>query len=149
MWQQKIGISVGNHYTLPTSEIIRLAAKTGFDAVSPEWENGVNLEELICTAKQCEIEIQSLHAPFGKSADMWSTNTRISASALEELLLSARDCAHFGIPILTVHAWIGFDYSFEPDKLFFGNWDKLVTEAEMLGIKIAFENTEGEEYFLH
>lgn len=146
MWKQKIGISVGNHYTLPTKEIIALVGKIGFDAVSPEWEEGTDLEELVTAARENGLELQSLHAPFASAADIWSSEPSVSKPALNKLLCSARDCARFEIPILTVHAWIGFDYSFKPDKLFFGNWDKLVAEAEALGIKIAFENTEGEEY---
>ena len=35
MWKQKIGISLGNNYTAPTSEVIRLVGKIGFD--ENEW----------------------------------------------------------------------------------------------------------------
>ena len=55
-------------------------------------------------------------------------------------------CARCGIPVLVAHTWIGFAYTFDAEKLYFGNFDALVTRAKELGVKIAFENTEGEEY---
>ena len=52
----------------------------------------------------------------------------------------------FNIPILVVHAWIGFDYIFDAMSLDYRNFDEIVSYAEKYSIKIAFENTEGEEY---
>ena len=71
MWKQKIGISLGYGYNKPLSEVAEIVAKTGFDAISPAWKRGEELYELVNEARARGLIIQSLHAPFTKSADMW------------------------------------------------------------------------------
>ena len=146
MWKQKIGISLGNSYPIPTAEVVKLVGQIGFDAVSPEWQENVDLEEIVNTARACGLFVQSLHAPFGKAADMWRSEPEICTPAKAELLASLNACKAFGIPVLVVHTWIGFEYRFDPQALDFSNFDELVNTAREYGVKIAFENTEGEEY---
>ena len=146
MWKQKIGISLGNSYPIPTAEVVKLVGQIGFDAVSPEWQENVDLEEIVNTARACGLFVQSLHAPFGKAADMWRSEPEICTPAKAELLASLNACKAFGIPVLVVHTWIGFEYRFDPQALDFSNFDELVKTAREYGVKIAFENTEGEEY---
>lgn len=146
MWNQKIGISVGNHYDIPTTEVIRMVQAIGFDAISPEYIEDASLAEIVHTARNVGLLIQSLHAPFGKTADLWSEDEKICAPAKQEILSALHACAKFEIPILVMHTWIGFDYQFNEDSLNFRNFEQIVDEAQALGIRIAFENTEGEEY---
>lgn len=145
MWKQKIGISVGNNYGIPTVEVIKMLAGIGFDAISPEWQANVDIAELCAIARGLGMEVQSLHAPFGRSADMWNEG-EAGELAVKELIASLDDCAKCGIPILVVHTWIGFDYIFDKNSLCFDKFDALVARAAELGVKIAFENTEGDEY---
>ena len=146
MWKQKLGISVGNHYSLPTTDIITMLKKIGFEAVSPEWEPNVDLKAISETAKECNMTLQSLHAPFGGASNMWSKDKSVSESALAEIMESLEDCHRYSIPILAVHAWIGFDNIPQPTKDGLENFGKLVDKACEYGIKIAFENTEGDEH---
>lgn len=146
MWKQKIGMSLGNHYKIPTSEIVNIVSKAGFEAVSFEWEEGYNLKENIKTAKNNQMILQSLHAPFGGSAKMWSEDKSEYEPALSQLLASAEACAKYEIPVLVAHTWIGFDNIPEPTNAGFENYGKLVERAEKLGILVAFENTEGDEH---
>ncbi len=146
MYKQKIGISLADRYCLPMVEILKMLKQIGFDAVSPNYCKDNNLEEIITQARNSGLEIQSLHAPFGKAADMWSADGDICTPALNELLDALQICRRFDIPVLVVHSWIGFDYTFSGENLNFTNFDKLVDAATEYGVKIAFENTEGEEY---
>lgn len=145
MWKQKIGISVGNNYSIPTTDVIKMLKAIGFDAISPEFTSKQDLEKIAKIAKEYEIELQSLHAPFSRSADMWSDNPEINRFAKSEISEALDACVQFAIPVLVVHTWIGFDYTFD-NNLYFGNFDEIVAYAKSKGIKIAFENTEGEEY---
>ena len=77
---------------------------------------------------------------------MWHTEPEVCTPAKAEVLASLNACKVFGIPVLVVHTWIGFEYRFDPQALDFSNFDELVNTAREYGIKIAFENTEGEEY---
>lgn len=146
MWKQKLGISISNNYSIPTTEIIKMLKNIGFDAVSPEWEPGVDLKIIADAAEECGMALQSLHAPFIGSADMWSKDKNVSEPALAELMLSLEDCHRYNIPILVAHTWIGFENIPEPTDEGFENYGRLVDKAHEYGIKIAFENTEGDEH---
>lgn len=145
MWKQKLGISLGNHYSEPTPKLIKLVKKIGFDAVSPEWESG-DLKAIVDAANECGAVIQSLHAPFVCSAAMWSEDKSVSEPALNELLQSLEDCHKYNIPVLVAHVWIGFENIPEPTQAGLENYGRLVEKAAVFGIKIAFENTEGDEH---
>ena len=146
MWKQKIGLSIGNNYGVPTCEIVTLLKRIGFDAISPAYLSNDALNEIVNAAKECGMDIQSLHAPFYKAADLWSHDSYIASAAKEDLFSALDACVQFHIPTLVVHTWIGFDYSFDPSTLNYTNFDESVSFAEKHNIKIAFENTEGEEY---
>lgn len=146
MWKQKLGISVGNSYSCPTAEVVGIVANAGFDAVSFEWGNNIDMASIVKSAKDNGMILQSLHAPFGNSANMWDTEKDIYFPAVSELLKSAEACAEFEIPIMVVHTWLGFENVSHPSDAGIENFGILVDKAKNLGIKIAFENTEGEEY---
>ncbi len=143
MWKQKIGISVGGR---PSAETLRLLRSTGFDAISPAWDPAGDLDAVAAEAAACGLALQSLHAPFGRADRMWSADEAVCAEARAELLAALEDCARCRIPVMVVHVWIGFGYTFAGGDLYFGNFDVLVDRAGALGVQIAFENTEGEEY---
>ena len=147
MYKQKIGISIGNNYSIPTIDVIKMLKEIGFDAISPEWQEDAGIGELVEKAREYGLFVQSLHAPFGKSAAMWDSDKTLCDEAKEELLKVLDDCKAWNIPIMVVHTWIGFEYEFDASKLHFENFDEIVVRAEEYGITIAFENTEGEEYF--
>lgn len=143
MWKQKLGISVG---ITPSPALLKLLKQTGFDAVSPCWVPGFD-ETVVCEAAEAAgLALQSLHAPFGSCNKLWSADAAVHADALAEQLTALEVCARCGIPVLVAHTWIGFDYTFDAESLYFGCFDAMVARAKELGVRIAFENTEGEEY---
>ena len=146
MYKQKIGISIGNAYAISMDEVLQIIKNSGFDAISPIWKSREALLEIVHTAKNLGLEIQSLHAPFTKAADMWSDKGDICGPVKDELLKNIDFCSECQIQVLVVHVWIGFDYKFEKDSLYYDNFDEIVRYAKEKNVKIAFENTEGEEY---
>ena len=146
MQRQKIGISVSYDYGISEAELVDVISKVGFDAISPVWVNDDRIVSVVEHARSLGLTIQSLHAPFGRSADMWSEDEEKSTAAINELLQSLIDCAALNIPILVCHTWIGFNYSQYPNEIGLNNYLKIVNKAKELNIKIAFENTEGEEF---
>lgn len=127
-------------------DFIDIIVNSKFDAVSLEWEEGVDLIATSEYARSRGLYIQSLHAPFGKSADMWSDDIAKSRSAIDQLMRALDDCACLQIPILVLHTWIGFEYSQVPGDTGLLNYRIIADRARELGVKIAFENTEGEEF---
>ncbi len=146
MYNQKIGISLANKYKAAMPEVLQIIKSVGFDAVSPLWNSEELLTQTVNHARELGLEIQSLHAPFNRAAEMWSHDPKISEVAKNELLLCIDACVKLDIPVMVVHAWIGFEYTFNKDSLNFVSFDEVVGYAEKNGVKIAFENTEGEEY---
>ena len=146
MWRQKIGVTVGKNYDIPKREVVKLIGSAGFEGISPEWENDETLKEIVAAAAESGLEIQSLHAPFTGSAKLWTWDETVSGPAREEILAAVDACVNYHISVLVMHAWIGFDYAFVPEKLCFDAYDEIVRYAGEKGISIAFENTEGHEF---
>lgn len=84
---------------------------------------------------------QSVHGPFFKMGEMWETGEDATA----ELIDCLHACKENGVPIMVVHTFLGFN-SHTPNEKGLENFGKVVHEAENLGVKVAFENTEGDEY---
>lgn len=142
----KIGLSIGKGFGLSEREMIEMLADIGYSAVSPSWYEGIDLEEICNTARSRDIILQSLHAPFQKAADMWGADSKKSDCAVEELYKSIEACRQYGIPVVVIHTWIGFEYTFGETKYGFSNFGRVVERAREYGVKVAFENTEGDEY---
>lgn len=147
MWKQKIGISVENdYYSIPINEVLKLLKKVGFEAISPSWKSREAIKEIVDIAKEQGLEIHSLHAPLGFAGQLWTDDESLYGPALDIHYDAINVCAEFNIPIIVVHTWAGFGYNVEGLVFNFSNFDKLVDCAKKNNIKIAFENTEGEEF---
>ena len=146
MYRQKIGISIGYSRSFSMKEYLEMLRGIGFEAVSPEWAGASALEETVTFARAAGLEIQSVHAPFGGTASLWSSDPDVSDHAKAEILETIETCGRLLVPIVVLHAWIGFAYQFDKASLYYGNFEEIVRVAKENGVRIAFENTEGEEY---
>ena len=143
MWKQKLCLGVGG-FGISTEEQIKLFAATGFDAFFTGWHYGAPIAEWKKIGDECGLIYQSLHAPFDKAAVMWTEGEKADA-AVEELCACVRACAENGIPVMVAHAFIGFkDHA--PNEHGIRNYGRVADEAARLGVTLALENTEGEEY---
>lgn len=134
-----IGFSLQSQYDRPVAEVIALLKAAGFSAVSPTWSNEAELAQIAC----CGLPIQSLHAPPKGISELWK---EAPCALLDTMLHCVDACARFRIPTLVLHGWQGHHYTFSEEGLYFGHFDRLLSHARTLGVKIAFENLEGEEY---
>ena len=146
MWKQKVSVSVGNSYGIPTEDVIAMVGRIGFEVISLARSNGADIRKLTQVARDCGLTVQSLHAPIAGAANMWDPDDAVGLPARQELFRVLDDCRENGIPIMVAHVWIGFRYTFDAENLNFANYDAVVAYAKQCGVKIAFENTEGEEY---
>lgn len=144
MWKQKLGMSVGPAFGAPET-VIPLVADSGFDAVSPEWVEDGGIEACAAAAKAAGLTLQSVHAPFGLMNRVWEQDPEAAKAPVEQLLHCLEDCAGWEVPVMVAHAFIGFrDHT--PTRVGLDRMETVVHRAEALGVRIAFENTEGEEY---
>ena len=141
-----VGISLSRNYALPMEEVIPLVKAAGFSAVSPLWGTKVDMAAVCRQARSLGLFVQSLHAPFGKADTLWSHDPAVFKEGIHAVMPALEDCIRLQIPVMVMHAWIDKDLSFDMDHLYFGNFDAIVEKAAAHNVKIAFENTEGEEY---
>lgn len=144
MYGVRLGLEIHKDIALPLTEQIALYREVGFDSFFTYWWRGLDVGALRRAADKTGMIFQSIHAPSTRVCDMWY-DTPDTADVLSELLECLRDCAAHDVPIMVSHAFCGFDRH-EPTELGFRNFDILVAEAKRLGVRIALENTEGEEY---
>lgn len=144
MYKCKIAIGASSSFVLPVSEQIVAFRKAGFEGFFTEWSEGENIGEYKRIADSVGMEYQSIHAPFRNAAIMWEQSADADM-AVAELIACLEDCGRYGVPIMVVHAFKGFKEHC-PNNIGVENFRKVVQRASALGIKIAFENTEGEEY---
>lgn len=143
MWKKKLCLGIGD-FGLSPEDQIRAFAKTGFEGFFTGWGPGAPIAEWRALADELGMIYQSIHAPFGKAADMWKGG-EAAATAVNELTACLQDCAKNEVDIMVVHAFIGFKDN-SPTDVGVENYVSVVAEAKKLGVRIAFENTEGEEY---
>lgn len=147
MYKQKLCFALSDQFGLPLNELILLLKKTGFDGFAIDIsDRKTDAASLVETGKKENMIIQSLHAPFNKSDDMWFEGD-LGDEALKELTENIELCAKLEIPIMVAHTFIGFDSDNIPTQLGIERYGKLVKRADELGVMLALENTEGEEYF--
>lgn len=142
---RSIGFSLQEDYSLPRQEVLRLLKRFGFDGISPPWQGWEDLEVLAIAAKELELAIHSLHAPHDRNCQLWG---RENSPILEDTLACLDACKKWDIPILVIHPWGRFEYTFREEELFFDNFDRLTDCAKQAGVKIAFENLQGPEYLM-
>ena len=143
MYRQKLCLGLLGG-VVPGAEQIPMLRDAGFDGFFSGWDRGTDLLALRRIGEQAGMMYQSVHAPFGHVDALWHENAH-TPQAVEELVDCVRATADAEVPIMICHAFIGFD-KHDPTPEGLRNFEPIIREAERLGVKVALENTEGEEY---
>lgn len=151
MWNTKLCLGTSRKsFRMPLEEQIRLFKRVGFDAFFTDWQPGDDVAALRRVAEEIGIEYQSIHAPSGRTKSIWQSGQEGEA-ATDELIACLRICKKNHIPLMVAHAYCGFDVAEteneRPTEIGLLRFVRLIDEAERLGVRIAFENAEGEEFF--
>lgn len=150
LMKTKLCLALSEAFGIGLKEQMDLLKKVGFYAYFFGADDGVGvkgsqvIKEIKDYGDSIGLVCQSLHAPFLKAADMWEKSEKAEL-AVKELLDCLEACAACDIPILTCHCYIGFGPQ-NPNQIGIDNYGIVVARAKELGVKIAFENTEGEDY---
>lgn len=142
----KIGFALQAQYSRPLSEVIALLKKAGFSAVSPSWSAELDLPALTRCVHENDMTIQYIHAPYKNIRLLWQPELAESIEVQGNILRAIDDCAKYHVPILVIHSWSGFAYTFSAESLDFRFFDRMVAYAKEKGVKLAFENLQGEEF---
>ncbi len=146
MYKQKLCLALSAGYGISYEEQISLFKSAGFEGMAIDLsDKSADAYKLASAAKDENMLISYLHAPFNKSDDMWMEG-EIGDVALAELLDCVEICSKLEIPAMVAHTFIGFDSDNIPTKIGIERYGALAVRANELGVKLALENTEGEEY---
>ena len=114
---------------------------TGFDTCFFSWYPETDFSAIKHHADSIGLEIETIHAPFGKANSMWDESTNEGDYFTEELKKSIRAAGNNGIPYVIIHVCMGNDAPIS-SRIGLARFEKLVVEAEKYGVKLAFENLE-------
>ena len=129
----------------PFERTLELLAETDWKGWFTVWSAGEDLHPAAARAESLGLITQSVHAPWGKAADLWGDDDAKGAAAVDELVACLRAAAEIEAPVVVAHAWIGFTPT-TPTAAGLSRFEAVADEASRLGVKIAVENTEGEEH---
>lgn len=127
------------------AERVQIIRAAGFDGFFPLWGGASDVPALVAEGRKIGLSCPSVHAPFGHIRDVWGDDEAKAEAAVAEQIACLEDCARAGVGLMVAHAFIGFkDHT--PTEIGLDRFGRIVTAAEKLSVRIAFENTEGIEY---
>ena len=129
---------------VPAEARLEYIAAAGFDATFCGWNPDGDLAATARLIREAGLILQSVHAPFNTVDRMWKRGKE-GDEVLNMLCRCLDDCAEAGAPIMVSHVWIGFGRQ-RPTKIGIERFARLLDHAEKCGVRVAFENTEGEKY---
>ncbi|MBR5871269.1 MAG: sugar phosphate isomerase/epimerase [Clostridia bacterium] len=144
MRNAKLILATGMGYPVSTEEQIPMIKAAGFDGVFTGWADGAPISEWAKIVSDNGMIYQSLHAPFTRANLMWLPGDG-GEEVADELCRCLDACAENKIPIMVAHAFIGFD-THDPNPWGVKRFGRVADYAKNVGVKLALENTEGEEY---
>ena len=144
MWQKKLCLATFRRHEIEQEQQIEVFKAAGFDGFFVEWAADGVVERCRKKADETGMLFQSVHAPFGHARDLWEGG-EAAEQGVAELTACLNDCAANGVELAILHAYIGFDKKPVVTQTGLENYGKIVAHAQKLGVKIAFEYTEGEE----
>lgn len=148
MYKTKLCISAGACAIEDIREQLVMVKNVGFEAF---FTGCRELEDLKATRKAADelgLYYQSIHAPFGGEAsarEMWKEGEN-GERAFEIMKGWIEATSEVAVDMLICHCFIGFNTGESPTELGLERYGKLIDRAEELGVRLAFENVEGDEF---
>lgn len=132
-------------FDVPVEEQILLIKKAGFDGFFTDTEDADKMKKYALIAKEEGLIYQSAHAPFGDMHIMWEGSEEEAQKVIEGLKNCVDCCFAAGVTLLICHVIIGMERN-TPNDIGAERFFRVAEYAKEKGVRIAFENTEGEEY---
>lgn len=145
MWNTKMSMAIGSGFDISAEDQVLLFKKAGFEGFAADYSLHRDIiPDLRALADKTQMIFSYIHAPFYTINKIWE-HSKEADKATCELIDCLDICAENRVPIAVAHAYIGFDDA-EPNEAGLENFDKVIRHAERVGVKVAFENTEGEQF---
>ncbi len=142
---RKIGINAELGFGIEIPEMMAHIKNAGFDAVFVSWHTDSPLAAWKAESLALGLEMPFIHAPFSKIEYLWEDDA-LGDEVLKVQMACVEDSAKNDIPIVVCHVYKGFGKEEKPTEIGLTRIKKLLDFAWEKGVRIAFENTEGEAY---
>ncbi len=141
-----LGINLDVGFADPWEDCLSAAKNAGFEAFFVTWRRPLaeSIRKLSRFAESENMIFQSLHAPFERINKLWREDEE-TQDVIDEQIECIKACDELKIPLMIIHPYIGFD-SIPPTDVGIRNFRVIVEAAREYGIRLAFENVEGEPY---
>ena len=139
----KLGINLMGGTGLSVDGHVAMLKRIGWDGFFTGWERNL-LSEYEAAAEKYGMIWQSIHAPFHQVRYMWNEG-ELGEQVTAELIECVKDCAAHDVPVMVIHPFIGFE-EHNPTEVGLANFGRIIEAADTLGVRLGFENVEGEEY---
>ncbi|MBE6632943.1 MAG: sugar phosphate isomerase/epimerase [Ruminococcaceae bacterium] len=134
-----INLQGGNRF----EQHLEMLSETGWNGFFTGWYPE-KTGEITRASERLGLRYLSIHAPFDRIESMWQEGSA-GRDFAQGLIDCIHDCADHGVPVAVIHPFKGFlDHT--PTKAGLENYALVVKVAEDAGVRIGFENVEGEEY---
>ncbi len=144
MWQKKLCLATFRGHEIAEEKQIEIFRAAGFEGFFVLWSPDGIVKRCRRKAEETGMLFQSVHAPFGHARALWEGG-EAAEQGVAELIACLNDCAANGVDLAVLHTYIGFDQKPVITQTGLDHYGKVVERARELGVRIAFENTEGEE----
>ena len=139
----QVAINLMGGSGLSPDEHISLLKRIGWDGFFTGWDPD-KTSAYAAAAEKFGMIYTSIHAPFTQVRYLWNEG-ELGEQVTNDLIACVRDCAKHGVPVMVIHPFIGFE-DHDPTEVGLRNFGKIIAEADALGVRLGFENVEGEEY---
>ena len=141
---RKLILGHGSGSGLPAAAEFEILKKIGWDGVFTGWDEANGNKHFSNSIHSLGLIYQSVHAPFDNMDKVWEEGERGDA-VIDRLIKCTQATAEAGVDLMIVHTIIGMDKC-TPTEIGITRFGSLFDAAKRYGVKIALENTEGEEY---
>lgn len=146
MWKHKLCLGLNDQFDADPLKQLELIKQAGFDAFFCGWREPEEMASVAARARELDLKFQSVHAPFDRCDLLWEQKSDEAEGFVKVLIDCVRACERYSVPVMVSHVFIGFNGGPAPSSAGLSRFERVVEEAEKSGVRIAFENTEGEEY---
>ncbi|MBE6704452.1 MAG: sugar phosphate isomerase/epimerase [Ruminococcaceae bacterium] len=136
----KLGCSVHDILGSSIYDNIKYVGEAGFDSIFLLWNDSMDTEEVMATAKNFNIAVESFHAPFVNYNSIWEEGN-LGDRETEKIKKCIRVAAEYDVKTVVSHVVSDINAPLT-SNLGLCRFGKIVIEAEKYGVKLAFENTE-------
>lgn len=142
---RKICINLIFGFTDDYNLLLDIIKDVGYDGISIDWKRDFDFSPLVKKARNLNLNIEYIHAPFYRVHELWEKDSQIAFDVIKELKECILFAHNISVDKVVMHAFIGFE-KHEPNEIGVRRFKEVLDYAKKYNINICFENVEGEEY---